>query len=360
MVRGRPQEAGPPRDSSTGSWPMTVKRGQTQTSAPRTHPSPMAQPTVISTFAGCGGSSIGYRLAGFRELLAVEFWDKACEAFRANFPDVPLWDQDITDLSVEQALDLAGVKPGELTVFDGSPPCQGFSTAGKRRFDDGRNQLFKQYVRLLEGIQPQAFVMENVAGMVKGIMKLTFVEILEALKETGYRVRCWRLDAAHYGVPQTRNRLIFIGYRDDLGIDPTCPPASPGRPITCSQALRDIDDPGHPITSKAVMKLACQMKPGELGKKYHPQGHFFGLWRLDPNKPAQCIIRSGGNQSIIHWGRNRFIGAPSLARLFSFPDDYVWPDPRTSAVKNLLGNCVPPNMMRAIATHVVGCLKGTQ
>lgn len=90
-------------------------------------------PTFVSTFAGCGGSSLGWKTSGFRELLAVE-WDKtAVAAFRLNFPGVPVWDGDIRELTVEEALRLAGVAPGELDVLDGSPPCQGFSTAGKRR-----------------------------------------------------------------------------------------------------------------------------------------------------------------------------------------------------------------------------------
>ena len=89
-------------------------------------------PTVISTFAGCGGSSLGYQMAGYRELLAVEWDDNAVETFRLNFPDVPVYHGDIAALSVEECLSLAGLKSGELDVFDGSPPCQGFSTAKLR------------------------------------------------------------------------------------------------------------------------------------------------------------------------------------------------------------------------------------
>ncbi|MBW7959864.1 MAG: DNA cytosine methyltransferase, partial [Candidatus Promineofilum sp.] len=135
-------------------------------------------PTVISTFAGAGGSSLGYSMAGFRELLAVEWDDNAVETFRLNFPGVPVYHGDIAKLSVDECLDMAGIATGDLDVLDGSPPCQGFSTAGKRQLDDPRNQLFREYVRLLRGLQPKVFVMENVSGMVKGKMKLVFVEIL--------------------------------------------------------------------------------------------------------------------------------------------------------------------------------------
>ena len=145
-------------------------------------------PTVVSTFAGAGGSSLGYSMAGFRELLAVEWDDNAVATFKLNFPDVPVYHGDIAKLSVEQVLEMTGLQPGELDVFDGSPPCQGFSTAGKRIIDDPRNQLFREYVRLLRGLKPKVFVMENVSGMVKGKMKLVFVEILKELKASGYKV----------------------------------------------------------------------------------------------------------------------------------------------------------------------------
>ncbi len=173
-------------------------------------------PTVVSLFAGCGGSSLGYSMAGFRELLAVEWDGHAVETFKLNFPGVPVWQGDIAELSVEECLRLTGLKPGELDVLDGSPPCQGFSTAGKRKMDDGRNQLFQEYVRLLRGLQPKVLVMENVSGMVKGKMKLIFVEILKELKASGYKVSARLMNAMYFGVPQSRERMIFIGVREDL------------------------------------------------------------------------------------------------------------------------------------------------
>jgi DNA (cytosine-5)-methyltransferase 1 len=171
---------------------------------------------VISLFAGCGGSSLGYSMAGYRELLAVE-WDKhAVETFRLNFPGVQEWQGDIADLSVEECLRITGLQPGQLDVLDGSPPCQGFSTAGKRKMDDGRNQLFREYIRLLRGLQPKVLIMENVSGMVKGKMKLIFVEILKELKASGYHVSARLMNAMYFGVPQSRQRMIFIGVREDL------------------------------------------------------------------------------------------------------------------------------------------------
>ena len=173
-------------------------------------------PTVISLFAGCGGSSLGYSMAGYRELLAVEWDDHAVETFKANFPDVPVYHGDIAKLSVEEVFRITGLKPGELDVLDGSSPCQGFSTAGKRKMEDGRNQLFREYIRLLRGLQPKVLVMENVSGMVKGKMKLIFAEILQELKASGYHVSARLMNAMYYGVPQSRQRMIFVGVKEDL------------------------------------------------------------------------------------------------------------------------------------------------
>lgn len=196
-------------------------------------------PTVISTFAGGGGSSLGYSMAGFRELLAVEWDNNAVDTFRLNFPDVPVYHGDIAKLGIDECLRLAGIKPGELDIFDGSPPCQGFSTAGKRAMDDPRNSLFKEYVRLLRGLRPKVFVMENVSGMVKGKMKLIFVEILKELKAIGYKVSARLLNAMYFHVPQSRQRIIFIGVRDDLGIEPSHPKAEE-KPIAVKDTLLNV------------------------------------------------------------------------------------------------------------------------
>ena len=112
------------------------------------------KPKVISTFSGCGGSSYGYKLAGYEVLLAVEMDTHAVATYQRNFPDTPIYYGDIHKLSVEKVLETTGLIPGELDLFDGSPPCQGFSTAGARDFCDTKNQLYHEYVRLLRGLYP--------------------------------------------------------------------------------------------------------------------------------------------------------------------------------------------------------------
>ena len=305
--------------------------------------------TVISTFSGCGGSSLGYKLAGGKVLLAVEMDDNAVETYKLNFKDTPVYHGDIHNLTVEKVFEITGLKPGELDIFDGSPPCQGFSTAGKREFCDPRNQLYNEYIRLLKGLKPKVFVMENVSGLVKGKMKLIFKDILTELKKAGYNVKVRLMNAKYYNVPQNRQRLIFIGVRNDLGIEPTHPnPES--KIITVKEALKDIEDNGKPLTPEAS-KYYSKMKYGESASKYHPKGHLFGLIKLDPNKPSPTLTRYAGASKIVHWKEPRFIGLIERSSLASFPKEFKWIG-KWEDIYNRQGNSVPPNFMKAIANHI--------
>jgi len=187
---------------------------------------PVDAPTVVSLFAGGGGSSLGYQMAGYRELLASDWDARSVATLRLNFPELDVWQGDIANVSVERVIEMTGLEIGALSVLDGSPPCQGFSTAGKRMLHDTRNGLFREFVRLLRGLMPKCFVMENVAGMVRGKMRLVFADCLRELKASGYWVSARVLDSMYFGVPQHRQRLIIIGVRDDLAFEPTHPVAA--------------------------------------------------------------------------------------------------------------------------------------
>lgn len=318
------------------------------------HLEPKAEnaPTVISTFAGCGGSSLGYSMAGFHELLAVEWDDNAVETFRLNFPDVPVYHGDIAKLSVDECLSLAGIKAGELDVLDGSPPCQGFSTAGKRQIDDDRNQLFREYVRLLQGLKPRVFVMENVSGMVKGVMRFVFVEILKELKASGYRVSARVLNAMYFGVPQSRERIIFIGVRNDLGIEPSHPKPQT-KPITIMSVIKNADITGLPKFNDRYAKLYYQVPQGGnasnvIGKGYN------SCVRPNPNRPSPTLPKTQtghGFATIAHPTEKRALSIGEAKRISSFPDSFKLIG--TYSVQwERIGNSVPPNLMRAIAEHI--------
>jgi DNA (cytosine-5)-methyltransferase 1 len=194
---------------------------------------------AVSTFSGCGGSSLGYRMAGFKMLWASEFVPAAQETYRANAAPYTILDtRDIREVTGQDILDATGLGVGEIDLYDGSPPCASFSTAGKREAGWGQvkkysdtqqrtDDLFYEYARLIEETQPRVFVAENVAGLVKGTAKGYFKLILARLRACGYRVQARVLDASWLGVPQSRNRLIFIGVREDLGMDPAHPAPLP-------------------------------------------------------------------------------------------------------------------------------------
>jgi len=307
-------------------------------------------------------------MAGYRELLAVEWDDHAAAIFRLNFPTVPLYHGDLAHLSIEECCTRAGLKAGALDVLDGSPPCQGFSTSGKRLMDDPRNELFREYVRLLQGLQPRAFIMENVPGLIQGKMKVRFAEILRALKASGYAVKAWLMQAQYFQVPQSRARLIFCGIRQDLGGMPSCPrPQS--REISVRAAWQHLpantsEEFAYPAwLRQAVKEIKRRETTGNRTKaraflKYKgTTGGAHNFVRLAWERSSTTICKSFIAQAWLgHPDDERFINEVELKRLASFPDSYVLLGDFKQKVARI-GNAVPPLFMRAIATHVTTLLR---
>lgn len=204
---------------------------------------------VISTFSGCGGSSLGYRMAGCEIVAANEFVPAAQEVYRMNAsPSTVLLPDDIRTMTGHDFLQAVGLSVGELDIFDGSPPCASFSSAGKRSGGWGQvkkysdtaqrvDDLFYEYARVLKEIQPKAFIAENVDGLVRGESKGYFKMIYRELEQCGYQVAAAVLDASRLGVPQARKRLIFIGLRNDLRAQLRYPTPLPYR-YSLGDALR--------------------------------------------------------------------------------------------------------------------------
>jgi len=318
-------------------------------------------PKVVSLFAGCGGSSLGYEMAGCKIRLAVE-WDKDAGAtYRLNFPQTPFWPGDITKLAADRALELSGVEPGELDVLDGSPPCQGFSMAGKRQIRDPRNRLFEQYVRLLEAFRPRAFIMENVSGLVRGSMKLVFAEMTRELKAAGYRVSCRLMNAKWHGVPQSRQRLIWIGVREDLCIEPSHPPAQRTL-IPVGEALKGCPPTGQVLMGK--FRGAWRLVPAGGTMRdalISSSSHFNDVVKLDPRKPAKTVLSTAspyGFATMCRWDQPRALSIREAKRLMSFPDEFIIPEdlPYKRAWK-LLGNAVPPLLTEAVARHLMNRIR---
>ena len=200
---------------------------------------------MVSTFSGCGGSCLGFEMEGFEVVWASEFIEAARDTYRLNHPSTILDDRDIRLVQAEDILNATGLSVGELDIFEGSPPCASFSMAGKRenkwgevsKYSETKQQtddLFFEFARLLKGLQPKVFVAENVAGLVRGTAKGYFKMIMRELKECGYKVEAQVLNARWLGVPQSRNRVIFMGVRNDLNATPAYP-----QPLPYSYSIED-------------------------------------------------------------------------------------------------------------------------
>lgn len=355
---------------------------------------------VASTFSGGGGSSTGYKMAGFRVVWASEFIPAAQETYRANHPDTILDTRDIRTVTAADILRATGLREGELDLLDGSPPCASFSTAGKREagwgtvksYSDTKQRtddLFFEFSRILRGLRPKVFVAENVSGLVKGTAKGYFKLILADLKAAGYRVDAKVLDAQWLGVPQARQRLIFVGVREDLGVAPAHP-----APLPYRYSVRDalpwltsvvhdtsgdfgagevINRPSPAITNGvnsinslhfkalgarvetdadisryAIGREWSNLKPGEQSDK------FFSLVRPSLDAPSPCVTQRGGDASVAgvtHPTERRKFSIAELRRICGFPDDYVLTGSYAQQWERC-GRAVPPVMMGAIAATV--------
>jgi len=347
--------------------------------------------TVASTFSGCGGSSLGYRMAGFKVLWASEFVEAARTCYVANkAPHTIVDGRDIRNVTAGEVLAAMGLREGELDLLDGSPPCASFSTAGKRakgwgqvkKYSDTQQRtddLFFEYVRILRGIKPRTFVAENVSGLVKGVAKGYFLEILRELKGCGYRVCCRVLDAQWLGVPQARQRTIFVGVREDLGIEPAHPKPLPYR-YSVQEALPWICKAVHDtvgqysmgdVTHRAdctvdtnprfFVEAESDMTRYEVGAEWDKMGkpgtqskRYFNLIRPALDKPCGTVSASGGHPSIAsvaHPTERRKFSIAELKRICAFPDDFVVTGTYAQQWERL-GRAVPPVMMFHVARTV--------
>ncbi len=347
---------------------------------------------AVSTFSGAGGSSTGYEIAGYRVAWANEFEPNAADTYAANHPGAVLDRRDIRMVTGAEILEAAGVD--EVDLLDGSPPCQTFSMAGKRQDSwgkvmdhaDGTRQrsddLFFEFARLLGELQPRAFVAENVAGLVAGVAKGYFKEILAALRAQGYRVEARVLDAQWLGVPQARRRVALAGVREDLGLDPVLPSPLPyrysivdacawlGKFGPRAELISDPSSPTYPITHRSLDEPTVTITTANA---YHltvpdggpTEGPLEGTGPRTPraqlhnrrpsvDEPAPTVLADKNGWSGIVVGRRR-LTIDELKRLCSFPDDYQLSGTYAQQWARL-GNSVPPLMAAAWARSMAGVL----
>lgn len=344
---------------------------------------------LVSTFSGCGGSCLGFEMAGYKILWANEFIQEARNTYSRNHKGVIICPWDIRRVTANDIFRVTGLKRGELDVFEGSPPCADFSTAGKRgggintfsnKGNKGRKKeysgkmqqvddLFFEYARLLNELQPKVFVAENVKGLTLGEAYILLGSsqsdmfgrheetIYHTLVNCGYVVRYKVLNASYYGVPQNRERLIFIGVRNDIGIEPVYPEKL-SYIYTISEAWKNVVNTELDIApmicnpNMESYKYLVQTKPGESLSKYEPRGNYFTWIRVHPDKLSPTILatqsRTGG---LFHPTENRTLTIPELKRLHSFPDDFILTDSYDKQCERI-GRSVPPLMIYAVAKTI--------
>lgn len=314
--------------------------------------------TVASLFAGAGGSSTGYRMAGCKVVWVNEFVDHARDTYRANWPDVEINPNDIRTLS--------GSEIPPVDILDGSPPCASFSMAGRREKGWGKvkaysgteqrtDDLFFEFARVVSVVRPKVFVAENVAGLVRGNAKIYFREILKALRSHGYAVSARLLDASFLGVPQARQRVIFVGVRTDLGKAPVHPIPFSYR-YTLREALNDVP-PGISRPMKRNSRTLTLYRMTPRGERFTASAHSMygmeGKWhthvRLSWDEPAPTILAGGAAQ--YHPDEPRSLSISELKRVCIFPDDYVFTGGFGRQWERM-GRSVPPLMMKAIASTI--------
>lgn len=330
---------------------------------------------VVSTFSGGGGSCTGYRMAGYHVVYANEFVEEAQRTYRANNSHCYLDTRDIRTVTPESILEHIGMKAGEVDLFDGSPPCSAFSTAGKREkgwgkakaYSDGKFQriddLFFEYARILKGLQPKVFVAENVSGLIKGSAKGYFNEIIQALSACGYVVKASLLNSMWLGVPQARQRVIFCGVRKDLGLSPVYPKPL-DHVITLGEALEGVVNDEEEVKTRlqemehykvgGVLRKIPKNPKKPMGGGDVMNGSWFNLRRESMYQPCSTILQSNGQLGMAgncHPLYDRKFTIPELKRIMSIPDDFIL----TGDIRQQwerLGRMVPPVMMMHISKAI--------
>lgn len=354
---------------------------------------------AISLFSGAMGLDIGIEEAGFKVRVCVERDKEAAETIRTN-TDIPVIQKDITDVTIDEILETANLKKEEVTLLVGGPPCQAFSTAGRQKgLADFRGNVIIQYLRIVRELRPEYFIMENVRGIlsaklnclpedyineygsiaeVKGSV-LSF--LTNEFKKLGYYVSYALLNSANYGVPEKRERVIFIGHIGNRVPIPSPTHSATGdfgtyKWKTLRDAIGDLEEKENltyiPLRSKSIPYLGM-LKEGEnwrnlppemaqeaMGKAYYLGGGKTGfLRRLNFSEPSPTLVTSPTMPATLlcHPTKLRPLSIEEYARIQQFPDHWKFVGNVASVYKQI-GNAVPTGLGKAIGMQIIRHIKG--
>lgn len=317
----------------------------------------------IDLFSGAGGLSCGLVMAGFTPVGSVEIMEQAVATYKYNFIDMKGFEdrvetRDIRDNEVKKEL-YKSVKNKKVDVIVGGFPCQGFSMAGNRITTDPRNTLYLEMLEIVKNVKPKIVVMENVPGLRTMLDGKVEEKIINDFEKIGYKINVTILNAADYYTPQTRKRVIFIGNRIGAKNLHPQPLLEPSEYITTKSAIEDLmhhkDDPlfNHVSSkhSKIMQNKLMKVKEGEsLYENYSDS------WKKCPwNKPS-CTVKENHGAVNIHPRLPRVITAREMARLQSFPDDFIFQGSKKWQLVQI-GNAVPCYLGKAIGLSVEKMLK---
>lgn len=345
---------------------------------------------AISLFAGAGGCSLGFHMAGIDMISAYDNSDSAVETYNKNLGKGKCKNVDLSICDFKVIRNKLGLKRGELDLIIGGPPCQGFTTAGNRFWDDPRNKLIQNYAQALEIFYPRWFMMENVEGILTTAKGIYVVESIKKMIELGYSVYMRKVYIQEYGIPQRRKRVFIIGNREGKKFEyPKAVALATGSiyrnsSTTLKDAIGDLEgfeNPDIDHTFKHIdgiqlqrikaLKVGQSMKdlPKELQHKSFNRrasrrvcdgtpsekrgGAPVGMKRLSYDEPC-LTITSAATSEFIHPVENRPLTMRECARVQTFPDDFLFCGSETQKILQI-GNAIPPKFAEKMALQIIKC-----
>lgn len=331
---------------------------------------------LISLFSGAGGLDLGFHNAGFQTVIANEFDPKICPTFRANFPEVNLIEGDIrkiseNDFPSNKNCDING--PYNVHGIIGGPPCQSWSEAGSLRgIEDERGQLFYDYIRILREAQPLFFVAENVSGMLAGRNASAVKNFISLFKECGYDVNLKMLNANDYDVAEDRDRVFYIGFRQDLGITHFDYPEPLSHKPTLRECIWDLKDTAIPALPKNKTNGSSCIVPNHEYFIGDYSTIFMSRNRVRSWDEPGFTVQASGRQAQLHpqapkmvkLEANKQIFAPGcehlyrrmtvreVARVQGFPDNFKFIYNDVNYGYKMIGNAVPVNLAYHVAMQI--------